>query len=112
MTVDNLWKTNTNKIRKHKHKQLPLTKSTDKTGDILIMEKKLNAHVQVTYVEQTANEVLGTKAKKLWFIVIETPNGKYQMNVGEKSYEEINRLTVPREEKTVVQVLPPDGKKP
>lgn len=68
--------------------------------------EKTNAHVQVTYVEQTANEVLGTQAKKLWFLVLETPQGKYQMNVGEKSYETISKLLVPRETSTVVNVLP------
>lgn len=65
--------------------------------------EKTNAHVQVTTVTQTASEVLGTKEKTLWFMVLETPNGKMQMNIGEKSYNEIKRLTVPRETKTVIE---------
>ena len=75
----------------------------------LIMEKKPNAHVLTTSVTQTANEVLGTKEKKLYFLVIETVNGKYQLNVGEKTHDEIQKLTAPRETQTVINVLPPQS---
>lgn len=68
--------------------------------------EKTNAHVQVATVTQTASEVLGTKEKTLWFVIVETPVGKMQMNIGEKSYKELQRITAPREEKTVLNVLP------
>ena len=55
--------------------------------------EKTNAHVQTTFVEQSANEVLGTKSKKLYFLIMETPVGKLQINVGEKTYNEVKRLT-------------------
>lgn len=73
--------------------------------------EKTNAHVQTTFVEQTANEVLGTKAKKLYFLLIETPVGKVQINVGEKTHDEVQRLTKPRETSTVVNVLPSEKPK-
>lgn len=69
--------------------------------------EKTNAHVQTTFVEQTANEILGTKSKKLYFLVIETPNGKLQINVGEKTHDEVKKLTVPRETSTKIQIEKP-----
>lgn len=71
-----------------------------------IMEKT-NARVVTTYVEQTANEVLGTAAKKLYFLIIETPVGKIQINVGQKTHDEVVKLTVPRETSTTIQVEKP-----
>lgn len=52
-----------------------------------------NAQVQVTTVTQSANEVLGTKEKKLYFLIITTDKGKTQINVGEKTYETITKIT-------------------
>lgn len=69
--------------------------------------EKTNANVQTTYVEQTANELLGTKAKRLYFLVIETPNGKLQINVGQKTHDEVVKLTVPRETSTKIQIEKP-----
>lgn len=65
-----------------------------------------NANVQTTSVQQTANELLGTPAKELFFLVLETPAGKMTINVGKKTHDEVKRLTAPRDEKTVVNVLP------
>lgn len=73
--------------------------------------EKTNAHVQTTFVEQTANEVLGTPARRLYFLVMETPLGKLQINVGKKTYEEVQFLTTPRETSTKVQVLPEEKPK-
>lgn len=69
--------------------------------------EKTNANVQTTSVQQTANELLGTAAKELYFLVIETPNGKMTINVGKKTHDQVKELTVPRETKTVVQVANP-----
>lgn len=52
----------------------------------------MNAKIQVTSVTQTANEVLGTKERKLHFLVISTEKGNYKMNVGEKTIEEVSKL--------------------
>lgn len=66
-----------------------------------------NANVQTTSVTQTANELLGTGEKTLYFLVLETPAGKMTINVGKKTNDEVKKLTAPRDEKTTVQVLPP-----
>lgn len=66
--------------------------------------EKTNANVQTTSVTQSANELMGTKEKTLYFLVVETPIGKYTMNVGQKSHDEVKRLTTPRDEKTVIQI--------
>lgn len=67
--------------------------------------EKTNAHVQSTSVTQTANEVLGSPEKVLYFLVIETPVGKVQLNVGKKTHDEVKRLTVPRETSTKIDIL-------
>lgn len=69
--------------------------------------EKTNAHVQTTFVTQTANEILGTEAKTLYFLVLETPVGKIQINVGKKTHDEVQRLTVPRETSTRIQIEKP-----
>lgn len=69
-----------------------------------------NANVQTTSVQQTANELLGTPVKELYFLVLETPAGKMTINVGKKTHDEVKKLTLPREEKTVVNVLQPTTK--
>lgn len=73
--------------------------------------EKTNAHVQTTSVKQTANEVLGTPEKELYFMVIETPIGKMQINVGKKTHDEIKKLTIPRETNTTINVLPTEKPK-
>lgn len=52
-----------------------------------------NAKVQTTSVKQPANEILGTKDKELYFLIIETDKGKTQINVGLKTYEKIKEIT-------------------
>lgn len=53
----------------------------------------MNAKITTTSVTQTANEILGTKEKKLYYLLIETPKGKMQLNVGEKTHDEVKKLT-------------------
>lgn len=56
---------------------------------------KPNAQVTVTSVTQSANEVLGMKEKKLYYLIIETSTGKTQINVGEKTHDKVAELTNP-----------------
>lgn len=49
--------------------------------------------VQTTTVTQSANETLGTKEKKLYYLIIETDKGKLIINVGEKTHDEVKKLT-------------------
>lgn len=49
--------------------------------------------VNTTTVSQSANEVLGTKEKKLYYLIIETDKGKLIINVGEKTHDEVKKLT-------------------
>lgn len=56
------------------------------------MEKKTtkteyNAKIQTTTSTQTGNEVLGTKEKKLHYLVITTETGSVIINVGEKTIQ-------------------------
>lgn len=53
----------------------------------------MNAKITTTSVTQSANEILGTKEKSLYYLIIETPKGKYQLNVGQKTHDEIKKLT-------------------
>lgn len=49
--------------------------------------------IQTTSVEQTANELLGTKAKKLYYLLIENSLGKkITINVGEKTHDQVKKL--------------------
>lgn len=66
--------------------------------------EKTNAHVKTASVTQSGSEELGMKEKTLYFLVIETPVGKLQINVGQKTHDEVKRLTAPRDEKTVINV--------
>lgn len=68
--------------------------------------EKTNANVKTAMVTQTGNEELGLKEKNLYYLVIETPKGKLQINVGEKTHNTVKELIVPRETSTVVNVLP------
>lgn len=53
----------------------------------------MNAKITTTSVTQTANEILGTPEKKLFYLIIETPKGKMQLNVGQKTHDEVKRIT-------------------
>lgn len=78
---------------------MTITKNTNKM-------EKTNAHVKTAMVTQSGSEELGMKEKNLYFLVIETPSGKLQINVGQKTHDEVKRLTVPRETTTTLNVLP------
>lgn len=53
-----------------------------------------NARITTTNVEQTANEVLGTKAKKLYYLIVEVEGKeKLVINVGEKTHDKVLELT-------------------
>lgn len=54
---------------------------------------KENAQVTTTSVTQTGNEILGTKEKLMYYLIIETKKGKYVINVGEKTSTEVKKLT-------------------
>lgn len=50
--------------------------------------------IQTTSVTQSANEVLGVKEKKLYYLLIENSKGeKLQINVGQKTHDEVQKLT-------------------
>lgn len=53
-----------------------------------------NAKVTTTKVTQTANEVLGTAEKTLYYLILEV-EGKEKMvvNVGEKTHDKVLELT-------------------
>lgn len=49
--------------------------------------------ISTTLVTQTANEVLGSKEKKLYYLVIENSKGKkLVVNVGEKTHDSVKQL--------------------
>lgn len=52
-----------------------------------------NALVKVAKVTQTGNEELGMQEKTLYYLVITTDKGKAQLNVGEKTYTQVNEIT-------------------
>lgn len=51
------------------------------------------ATVTTTTVTQTANEILGKKEQKLYYLIIETTKGKMIINVGEKTHDKVKELT-------------------
>lgn len=49
--------------------------------------------IQTTSVTQTGNEILGTKEKKLYYLILENAAGeKETINVGEKTSEKVQKL--------------------
>lgn len=79
-----------NKI-KNKIKNKKMAKTTAATA--VAKEVTLNAKVSSTSVTQTANEVLGTGEKTLYYLIVETENGREIINVGEKTMTKIKNLT-------------------
>lgn len=53
-----------------------------------------NAKITTTKVTQTANELLGTKEKTLYYLILEV-EGKERLviNVGEKTHDGVQELT-------------------
>lgn len=58
-----------------------------------IKQNKMNAKIATTSVTQTANELLGTPERVLYYLVMETAKGKIQLNVGKKTHDEVKRIT-------------------
>lgn len=54
---------------------------------------KTNANVKTTSITQTANELLGKKETKFYYLIIETELGIKYINVGEKTHNEVKKLT-------------------
>ena len=53
----------------------------------------MNAKVNTTSVTQSANEILGTEEKTLYYLIIETSKGKLTINVGKKTHDQVKWLT-------------------
>lgn len=71
----------------------------------------MKLEVAVTSVTQTASPVLGTEEKTLYYLILGEGEKKAVINVGKKTHDTVAELTKPREEKTVINVLPPEEKK-
>lgn len=57
-----------------------------------------NAKITTTKVTQTANEVLGTKEKTLYYLIVEVEGKeKLVINVGEKTHDKVLELTTIKE---------------
>lgn len=55
------------------------------------MEK--NATITSTSLTQTANAVLGTEEKTIYYLVVEGNNGKMTINVGKKTHDKVMEIT-------------------
>lgn len=53
----------------------------------------MNATLTTAVVTQSAAPELGLTEKKLYYLLIETPKGKMQINVGEKTHNQVKELT-------------------
>lgn len=71
----------------------------------------MKLEVVTTSVTQSANEVLGTKEKNLFYLIIGEGENKVTINVGEKTHNQVKELTKPRDTKTVINVFPDETKK-
>lgn len=55
--------------------------------------------INTTSVQQTANEVLGTAAKSLYYLIVENALGKKLIvNVGQKTHDEVKKLVQEEED--------------
>lgn len=68
----------------------------------------MKLEIATTSVTQTANEVLGTPEKTLYYLVIGEGENKMTINVGKKTHDQVKELTKPRDTKTVINVLNPE----
>lgn len=65
----------------------------EKFGSILVKIKTKNMTIETTTVEQTANAVLKTEAKTLYYLIIKNKKGEQMViNVGKKTHEEVTKL--------------------
>lgn len=67
--------------------------ANDKTPTPEVKTTVLNAQVKTAKVTQSGNEELGLKEKNLYYLVIITDKGKMQINVGEKTHDDVKKLT-------------------
>lgn len=70
----------------------------------------MNAQLTTAVVTQSAAPELGMAEKKLYYLVVETAKGKMQINVGEKTHNQVKALT---DVVTKIQIAEPEkgGKK-
>lgn len=63
----------------------------------------MNATIQTTTVTQTANEVLGTTEKKLYYLIIKNERDeKLTINVGQKTHDSV--ITLLQEDQSTTQL--------
>lgn len=67
-----------------------------------------NMKIGTTTVTQTANELLNTKEKTLYYLIVESVENKLVINVGEKTHSEVKKLM---EEEEKYNKLTPEEKK-
>lgn len=66
----------------------------------------MNAKVTTTSVTRSANELLGKKESKLYYLIIENGKGdKMTINIGEKTHNQVKLLT---EGVTKIQIAEPE----
>lgn len=53
----------------------------------------LNAQVKTAKINQTGAEELGIASKTLYYLVIINDKGTVRLNVGEKTYTEVTKIT-------------------
>lgn len=64
--------------------------------------------IQTTSVQQSANEILGTKEKSLYYLIIENSKGKkLTINVGQKTHDQVKELKDEEEGITKIQFEKP-----
>jgi antitoxin component YwqK of YwqJK toxin-antitoxin module len=69
-----------------------------------ITNKSKKMKIATTTVTQSANELLGTKEKRLYYLVIENKQGKkLTINVGEKTHNQVKELKEEEEGVTKIQ---------
>lgn len=73
------------------------TTEADKTAD----KKHMNALV-------TPIEHVDVRGNKLLYLKIQGPNGETVVNIGQKTFDGVNKILQPRTESTTVNVLQPE----
>lgn len=52
----------------------------------------MNATLTPTYTTLPANKDLDRKESKLYYLIVETENGKHPINIGQKTYNKMMEL--------------------